>query len=145
VRVETNMLKYDGYDSRPFSSHWTIVHLVEPKKKVLDVGCATGQIARRLVEKECEVIGIEIDEKAARLARRYCKDVVVCDVEALEDLPYPEEYFDYIIFGDVLEHLKNPEKVLINLKKYLKRDGFIICSIPNIAHIYSRIRLLLGK
>ncbi len=51
------------------------------------------------------------------------------------DLDYPKEYFDYIIFGDVLEHLNQPEAVLVNMKRYLKPGGMILASIPNIMHI----------
>ena len=139
------MSKYDSFDSRPYSAHMTIIQLVGSNKKVLDVGCATGQLAKRLVEKGCEVVGIEIDNESAQFARRYCRDVIVGDVEILKDLPYPEGYFDVIIFADVLEHLKDPQAVLTNLKRYLKKDGYILCSIPNVAHIYVRLNLLFGK
>lgn len=140
-----NVLKYDCFDSRPYSAHMLIVQLVGKNKKVLDVGCATGLLAKRLVENGCEVVGIEIDDESARFAKKYCKNVIVGDVELLEHIPYPEKYFDVIIFADVLEHLKDPQSVLVNFKKYLKRDGYIICSIPNVAHIYVRLNLLFGN
>jgi len=90
-------------------------------------------------------VGIEIDKESAQIAKKYCKDVIVGDIETMDSLPYPEEYFDVIIFGDVLEHLKDPLSVLKKLKKYLNKNGYIICSIPNIAHIYVRLNLLFGR
>gem|GEM_PF-5676661 len=45
----------------------------------------------------------------------------------------PEKIFDVIVFADVLEHLKKPEEVLIKMKRFLKDDGFMVISLPNIA------------
>ena len=55
------------------------------------------------------------------------------DIEETE-LSFQQEFFDYIILGDVLEHLYNPQKVLENIKPYLKVGGKIVASIPNIQH-----------
>ena len=138
-------MKYDKFNPNPFGAHMKILNLAGKNKVVLDVGCSTGQLAKRLKEKGCKVYGIEVDEGAAKIARRCCEDVIVKDVELLKELPYPKNFFDVIIFADVLEHLRNPLNVLINLKKYLKDDGHILCSIPNVAHIYVRLNLLFGR
>jgi 2-polyprenyl-3-methyl-5-hydroxy-6-metoxy-1,4-benzoquinol methylase len=61
------------------------------------------------------------------------------------DLPYEDKYFDYIIFGDVLEHLYDPQKLLIRIKKYLADSGKILCSIPNIMHASVLLPLLKGE
>ena len=79
-----------------------ILNLAGKNKVVLDVGCSTGQLAKRLKEKGCKVYGIEVDEGAAKIARRCCEDVIVKDVELLKELPYPKNFFDVIIFADVL-------------------------------------------
>jgi len=122
-----------------------MVKMIGVNKKVLDVGCATGQISRRLKENGCTVVGIEIDEESAKVTKQYCENVIVGDVEKLSELSYPEKYFDALLFGDVLEHLKDPLRVLRNLKRYLKDDGYIVCSVPNVAHIYIRLKILFGK
>ena len=144
IRVRI-MLKYDKFNPNPYGSHMKLLDLVDKNKVVLDVGCATGQLAKRLKEKGCKVYGIEIDEDAAKIARKYCEDVIVGDIEFLENLPYSEKFFDYIIFSDVLEHLKDPLTVLKRSRKYLKDNGYILCSIPNVAYIYVRLNLLFGK
>src|SRR5215216_3309504 len=95
------------------SSHTLIVELVGYDKHVLDIGTSTGYLAKVLVERGCLVTGIEIDPKAARQAEEHCERVIVGDVESLdlrEELD--EGSFDVIIFGDVLEHLKDPLRAL---------------------------------
>ncbi len=54
------------------------------------------------------------------------------NVESL-DLPY-SEYFDYVICGDILEHLNDPWNMVSKIAKMLKKDGALICSIPNIRY-----------
>ncbi|PYT05283.1 MAG: glycosyltransferase/methyltransferase, partial [Acidobacteria bacterium] len=53
--------------------------------------------------------------------------------------------YDAIIFGDVLEHLHNPGVVLEKLSRLLKPGGKILLSLPNIANIWIRISLLMGR
>lgn len=54
-------------------------------------------------------------------------------------------YFDFIIFADVLEHLRFPLHTLVNFRKYLKKDGKIFISVPNIANYRVRMNLLIGR
>jgi 2-polyprenyl-3-methyl-5-hydroxy-6-metoxy-1,4-benzoquinol methylase len=56
---------------------------------------------------------------------------IIANIEDMH-LNYEKESFDVILFADVLEHLIDPYKVLYKFKKYLKKDGVIIASIPNI-------------
>lgn len=51
------------------------------------------------------------------------------------DLPYEEGQFDCVLFGDVLEHLFDPWAVIEKVKPYIKQNGVILASIPNVAHI----------
>jgi len=142
------MSKYNGVDphaaANPYVAHAKLINFVGADKKVLEVGCATGSISRVLKRNRCSVIGIEIDPKSAEHARKYCDDVIVGDVESVE-LPYKDGFFDVIMFGDVLEHTINPLMVLKRLKRYLRDDGYIVVSIPNVANYVIRLKLLLGK
>lgn len=83
----------------------------------------------------CSIFGIEIDANAAENARPYCEDLFVGNIESidLEDI-LGQRQFDVITFADVLEHLYDPTAALQKVRPYLKEDGYIVASIPNIAH-----------
>lgn len=100
--------------------------------KVLEVGCGAGMTGKALREKGFEkIVGIEINEEVARGGRAYYDQIVIGDVEKIR-LPFEKEYFDCILYGDVLEHLVNPWEVLKDHQTILKKGGAIICSIPNV-------------
>ncbi|CAB3289259.1 conserved protein of unknown function [Methanocaldococcus lauensis] len=116
-------------------------------KKVLDVGCSVGALGELLKKSnnEIEVVGIEIDEHMAQIAKDKLDKVIVGDIEELDLSKFFDlNYFDCIILADVLEHLKNPWDVLKNLTNYLNKNGVIITSIPNIRH-YTTILSLIFK
>jgi len=121
-----------------------IIALIPPEaKRVLDVGCAFGSMGKRLRElRGSEVVGIENEERAADIARGNVSKLITGDVENIK-LPFDEAYFDCIVYGDILEHLRNPWKVLKDHTHYLKRGGFCIASIPNVSH-YSVVQALLS-
>ncbi|MCI5116479.1 MAG: class I SAM-dependent methyltransferase [Candidatus Electrothrix sp. LOE1_4_5] len=108
------------------------------KNKILEVGCANGLTGHKLKKSgiASEVIGIEINPNAAKEASRYLDHVVCGDIEtlSLEESLLAQESFDYIIYGDVLEHLRDPWTQLVRLKSLLKTNGHIIISLPNIRY-----------
>jgi len=129
------------------SSATKIARLVGRKRLVLEVGCAHGYLAEVLREQGCRVTGIEIDAEDAARARAHCEQVIVADVEEagwIDELREPQ--FDAVVFSDVLEHLRNPSRVLREVRRLLKPEGgFIVASVPNVAHISVRLELLLGS
>ena len=139
------MEKYDNFNTDPYSMHMKITEFVDDEKKVLDVGCAYGNLAEVMSSNKCEVVGVEISPKAGKKAKKYCKEVIIGDVESVELLPEYIDYFDYIIFADILEHLKNPLKVLKRYKKYLKDEGCVVISLPNITNWRMRLKILFGN
>lgn len=121
-----------------------VLNLVGKNKKVLEIGCATGQVSKRLAENGCEVVGVELDELSAQSAQRYCKNVIMLDVGKI-NAPEYNNYFDFILFMDILEHLNDPSNVLKRMKVYLKDDGLVVISVPNIANWAVRWNLLWGR
>ena len=107
---------------------------------ILDVGCALGINGKYLLEnnKAIKVVGIEYDESMAQQALT-CNTKVFCgdlnDSKFRQSVLNANYTFDYILFGDILEHLYDPLKVLTELKSMLNPNGRIIISLPNIAHI----------
>ncbi|MFH1130931.1 MAG: methyltransferase domain-containing protein [Pseudomonadota bacterium] len=113
-----------------------------PVHRLLDVGCASGRTSvftKSLGVKE--LVGVEIDERAVKIARNYMDCVIHADVNETE-LNYPDDYFDMIFFTDILEHLVDPWKVLQKITRYLCKGGFALISLPNIGHIEVIRRML---
>lgn len=114
----------------------------------LDVGCWKGSLGERLIEKKnCTVDGIDVNKQALKEAhKRGYRNITKADINCddLKEISLEGKY-DVIIFADVLEHLVDPGKTLKLFGEYLKKDGKIIISIPNIAFIKQRVDLLLGR
>lgn len=133
------------FSNSVYGSHRKIIDCVGKNKKVLDVGCNKGYLGSEFKKNGCYIVGIEPDPGCARIAAQFCDKVIQADVEGLEGLDYPENYFDVMVFADILEHLKAPQETLLRLKKYLNPKGFIIASLPNVARLDIRLKLLFGK
>ncbi len=110
-----------------------LVSLV-PKEvnRVLDIGCAMGGYGKTLkaVHPHIFVTGVELNAEMADTARKFYDEVVTSPVEAL-DL---EATYDLVNFGDILEHLKDPWKMLGHSKRFLVNGGLVVLSVPNIGH-----------
>ena len=136
------------YEFKPFkySSHyWILNALCEEKEhvKILDVGTASGYLGKIWRRSGHYVAGIEYDAAMAEKAREHYDAFQVADIESFI-FPYWHE-FDYIVFADVLEHLRDPAAVLRRCIPGLKESGKIIISVPNIANWIIRLGLLFGK
>lgn len=124
---------------------WMYGH-IEPQTTVLDFGCSTGYFGKVLKrDKKCKVYGAEVSEDAAK-ARKVLDGVYSFDLDGSWSKEVYERKYDYLFFGDVLEHLKDPGAVLEKSKKLLKDDSSrVFISIPNIAHVSIRLELLQGN
>jgi len=126
-------------------SHEILIDEVPPGSRVLDVGCAEGYVARELVAKGCTVVGVEYDAAAAEAARDVCERVHVGDLETEELRDEVEGSYDRILFGDVLEHLRDGETVLRWTLGLLAPGGRAVISLPNIAHWSARRQVARGR
>lgn len=141
-----NKLLYHFFNKDPFHTHMKILKRVSPKTKVLEIGSATGYFSQELLKKGCQVTAVENDKKAVQIARKNKKvKTIYGDVNFINKYFSSSEKFDYIILADVLEHLIDPEQVLIKLKKYLKSNGKLLISLPNIANYAIRLKVLSGN
>ncbi len=122
-----------------------IVVLTGRNKKVLEVGPATGYITEVLQQRGCRVTAIEKDPVAADIAARFCERMIVGDVEEIDfSDTFPGAPFDVVVFGEVLEHLVNPHRALSEATKVLRPGGYVVASVPNVAHASVRLALLNG-
>jgi methionine biosynthesis protein MetW len=138
-------VKYCDFVDSEYSSVNRIVRLIPANKTVLDVGCSTGYLGRLLREKGCTVYGIELNEKAAEEAGQIYRDVWIMDLDDFAGLKGRDASFDIIVFGDILEHLKDPCRLLQKMRTFLRDDGSVIVSLPNVANWSMRFHLLRGK
>jgi 2-polyprenyl-3-methyl-5-hydroxy-6-metoxy-1,4-benzoquinol methylase len=135
---------YVELNLRPLGGHARLLELVGSEKRVLDVGCSSGYLARPLVGRGCVVVGVERDPVAAESAREVCEAVYVGDVETM-DLPFVDQAFDVVLCGDLLEHLRDPEAFLVRVRRLLTPGGRVVLSTPNVANWAMRLSLLAGR
>jgi SAM-dependent methyltransferase len=126
-----------------------IVALLDPDPpetplRVLELGCACGATLLEIKNRyqNAEIYGIELNEGAVAIGRQFA-DIRSMDAEL--PLDYPENFFDYVITADVLEHLVDPWRVVSNIRRHLKETGRVIASIPNIMHVSVMRDLLNGR
>ncbi|MST58846.1 bifunctional glycosyltransferase/class I SAM-dependent methyltransferase [Waltera intestinalis] len=112
---------------------------------VLEVGCDCGATLLEIknIFPNVNTYGSELNPNAAKVAMH----VTTIQINNIEEqtLNFEQTKFDYIIFGDVLEHLRDPQAVIEFCRKILKEDGCIIACIPNIMHISVMKELLNGR
>ena len=122
------------------------INMVGENKRVVDFGCYTGGVAAVLAERGCTVTGIEIDAEAAEEARKVCDKVIVADLDTLDlAAALGDEKYDVGLFGDVIEHLKDPRSALVGMRQALAPGGYVVLSVPNVAHASVRLALLRGQ
>ena len=110
-------------------------------KTILDIGC--GEATTWKGEKNFEITGIEIFFEVAINAKKNIKNIIVGNVE---HLPLKNKKFDCLVFADILEHIYNPWETLNYLtKNFLKDNGYIIASIPNIQYYRVLKKIFSGK
>ena len=141
-------MKYETKISFEFENTMSImIHEIKKGSTVLEFGPASGRLTKYLKEEmNCQVYIVEIDEEAGKIASQYAMDYVIGNIE---DYEWIEKFkgiqFDYILFADVLEHLFHSEEVLAKSISVLKPEGYIIMSLPNIAHNSIIINLIQNK
>jgi glycosyltransferase involved in cell wall biosynthesis len=125
------------------SSHSVILEMMRvlPPGRVLDLGCSGGLFAERLEALGHEVTGVDYVEVPG--VRERCTRFLLADLE--RGLPEGiDGGYDYVVAGDVIEHLSRPERVLEQLRTILRPEGQVLLSVPNFGHWYSRLRVALG-
>ena len=104
-------------------------------KTILEVGCSEGLFLNYISKNmKCETWGIELFEDAAKEASKVAYKVFSGDFNEVYKL-LPKNYFDCIIFNDVIEHFQDPWISLTNTKDILTKNGVIVSSIPNFRYI----------
>jgi len=136
------------YHDKPsrWSSHSRIVarlDILPAHSKVLDVGTATGTLARMCQKNPLRFFGVESDAHWAQIASPFYEKIWVQSVDVVDE-KFLKGY-EAIVLGDVLEHLAAPEAVLQKLVNLQFPDSIFIISVPNIANLWIRLNLFFGR
>ena len=118
--------------------HQIILEMVERNSKVLDLGCAEGDLLSLLIT--CKAVrgtGIEIDEQAIYQCIEKGLTVSHGDIDS-GLLDYSSKRFDYVILNESLQEVLNPEKVILESLRVGKK---VIVGIPNFCHIRARFQI----
>jgi SAM-dependent methyltransferase len=147
VTQPTNLYWAPVDPSAPNNSHAYALEMIGSNKRVLELGPAAGAFTRALVDKGCRVVAIEVDPEAAAGVEPVAERVIVGDLSdpAVVASAIDDERFDVVVGGDVLEHLRDPLEVLRACRAALKPGGYVVLSLPNIAHADVKLQLLDGR
>jgi SAM-dependent methyltransferase len=128
----------------PRSSHQQIVaHVLRLRRQpVLDVGAAQGILGRLLEGSGLVIDAVEPHPAWADDARPFYRRVFNDTIEAA---PLPDETYEVVLCGDVLEHTVDPVAVLRRLRRAATHDVTFVVSLPNVAHLAVRLMLLFGR
>jgi 2-polyprenyl-6-hydroxyphenyl methylase/3-demethylubiquinone-9 3-methyltransferase len=104
------------------------------RKDVLDLGCAGGFMAEAIARRGSRVTGIDPAEEAIEAARRHARTEgleIGYDVGVGEQLPYADSSFDAVVCVDVLEHVTDLDKVLLEVSRVLRPGGLFLFDTIN--------------
>lgn len=144
VQIVTNSYTH-RYASHRGQVRMDLLERISPQaRSVLEFGCGEAALGAALKERQgCRVVGIELDRDAARVAATRLDAVHSGDVRSL--VAKIDERFEWIVGGDILEHLDEPWTFLMELKKLSEPGGHLLLSVPNIASWPIVVDLLRGR
>jgi ubiquinone/menaquinone biosynthesis C-methylase UbiE len=107
----------------------TLLHLIKPKmgNRLLDIGTGNGELLELAIKKRVKAYGIEVSEP--RINKCIKKGLNVKHGDAY-NIPFPDEYFDYVVISEVLEHLESPSKAMSEIYRVLRLGGAVAITVP---------------
>ena len=113
-----------------------------PGRRVLDLGCRDGALTRAYLDGN-EVVGVDADHEALTEAARLGIETHWADLDQPLDLP--DESFDVVVAGELLEHLRDPERVVADARRVLRKGGTFVASVPNAFRLKNRLQFMRGR
>jgi SAM-dependent methyltransferase len=113
-----------------------------PGRRVLDLGCRYGALTRAYLEGN-EIVGVDVDRDALAEAAKLGIETVWADVE--EPLPFPDASFDVVVAGELIEHLRDPDRLVAEARRVLRSGGTFVGSVPNFFRLRNRLAMLAGR
>jgi 2-polyprenyl-3-methyl-5-hydroxy-6-metoxy-1,4-benzoquinol methylase len=113
-----------------------------PGRKVLDLGCRDGGLTRTYANGN-EIVGVDADREALAAAAQLGIETRWADLD--EPLTFDEASFDVVVAGELLEHLRDPSRLVSDVRRVLRPGGTFVASVPNAFRLKNRLRFLLGR
>ena len=113
-----------------------------PDKRVLDLGCRYGALTRAYAAGN-DVVGVDVDREALAEAAKLGIETRWADVD--EPLPFEDASFDVVVAGELLEHVRDPQRLAGEAARLLRPGGTFVGSVPNAFRLKNRLRFLLGR
>jgi 2-polyprenyl-3-methyl-5-hydroxy-6-metoxy-1,4-benzoquinol methylase len=126
------------------SSHTAAIEAAQPGNHLLDIGCGQGLVARELAAKGCKVTGMDQYIPAASPENAGI-DFIRWNLDRAE-FPVNVSGFDQIMMLDIIEHLKEPEKFMDELRfAALCKRPEVVITTANIGFFVTRLMLFFGQ
>jgi SAM-dependent methyltransferase len=113
-----------------------------PGRKVLDLGCRDGSLTGAYADGN-QIVGVDADREALAAAAGLGIETRWADLD--EPLDFDDATFDVVVAGELLEHLRDPRRVVGDARRVLKPAGTFVGSVPNAYRLKNRVRFLLGR
>ena len=113
-----------------------------PGKRVLDLGCRDGALTQAYAAGN-EIVGVDADREALEEAGKLGIETRWADLD--EPLPFEDASFDVVVAGELLEHLRDPRRLVHEARRVLRPGGTFVASVPNAYRLKNRLRFLLGR
>jgi SAM-dependent methyltransferase len=113
-----------------------------PGARVLDLGCRDGALTQAYLDGN-EVVGVDADREALAEAARLGIETQWADLD--QPLELPDASFDVAVAGELLEHLRDPQRLVAEVRRVLRPDGRFVASVPNAYRLKGRLLFLLGR
>lgn len=113
-----------------------------PGRRVLDLGCRDGALTKTYATGN-EVVGVDADREALAQAARLGIETRWADLD--QPLEFPDASFDAVVAGELLEHLRDPERLVAEIRRVLRPGGTFVASVPNAYRLKGRLRFLIGR
>lgn len=117
-------------------------HVGGPGRRILDLGCRDGALTRAYLDGN-EIVGVDADRVALGEAAKLGIETQWADLD--QPLELPAETFDAVVAGELLEHLRDPQQLVAEIRRVLRPGGTFVASVPNAYRLKNRLRFLGGR
>ncbi len=129
--------KIENQLRRGFETKLKLIEKYKKSGKILDVGCSAGVFLDMMKGKGWECYGVELSKDTANYAKgKYGLNV---KINELEKIKFPQNYFDIVCLWDILEHVQNPLRSLVEVNRILKTEGVMFINTPNVDGLFPKL------